>query len=239
MEDIEIISKVFNINNIQADKNQIEQLYKFYQLLIEYNKTINLTSITEITDVSVKHFADCLIYNNQYKQNSTVCDIGCGAGFPSIPLKILRPDLNITMVDSLQKRINFLNTVIKELNLTNISTIHSRAQELTQHNVSRETFDYCITRAVSKLNIIAEYCLPFTKLGGKMFAYKALSYKEELQSSLKAIEMLGGKYNKTVNINLLTLNNEVLTRNLIIIDKTRKTDKKYPRQKNLIEKNPL
>ena len=163
MQNFEIIKELFNKNNIILNNKQIEQFEQYYNLLTEYNKVINLTAITEIHEVVTKHFIDSVINYKFYKENSTICDIGSGAGFPGIPLKIIRQDLNVTLVDSLNKRINFLNTVIQQLELSNINTIHTRAQELQQF-VPRETFDYTISRAVASLNILLEFGLPLVKL---------------------------------------------------------------------------
>lgn len=240
MQNLEIIKETLNSNNILATDEQLLKLNKFYELLIEYNKNINLTAITDINEVALKHFADSLININYYKQNSTLCDIGSGAGFPGLPIAIMRPDLKITLVDSLQKRINFLNIVIKELNLTNISTIHSRAQDLQQNNIKRESFDYTTARAVAKLNILAEYCLPFTKINGEMIAFKSNNTIEEIQTATTALNKLGGKVKEILHFDLKnTTNNEVLNRNIIIIEKIKNTPTNYPRPKNKIQLNPL
>ena len=240
MQNLEIIKETLNSNNILATDEQLLKLNKFYELLIEYNKNINLTAITDINEVALKHFADSLININYYKQNSTLCDIGTGAGFPGLPIAIMRPDLKIALVDSLQKRINFLNIAIKELNLTNITTIHSRAQDLQQNNIKRESFDYTTARAVAKLNILAEYCLPFTKINGKMMAFKSNNTIEETQTATTALNKLGGKVKEILHFDLKnTTNNEVLNRNIIIIEKIKNTPTNYPRPKNKIQLNPL
>ena len=240
MQNLEIIKETLNSNNILATDEQLLKLNKFYELLIEYNKNINLTAITDINEVALKHFADSLININYYKQNSTLCDIGSGAGFPGLPIAIMRPDLKITLVDSLQKRINFLNVVIAELNLTNITTIHSRAQDLQQNNIKRESFDYTTARAVAKLNILAEYCLPFTKINGEMIAFKSNNTTEEIQTATTALNKLGGKVKEILHFDLKnTTNNEVLNRNIIIIEKIKNTPTNYPRPKNKIQLNPL
>ena len=240
MQNLEIIKETLNSNNILATDKQLLKLNKFYELLIEYNKNINLTTITDINEVALKHFADSLININYYKQNSTLCDIGSGAGFPGLPIAIMRPDLKITLVDSLQKRINFLNVVIEELNLTNITTIHSRAQDLQQNNIKRESFDYTTARAVAKLNILAEYCLPFTKINGEMIAFKSNNTTEEIQTATTALNKLGGKVKEILHFDLKnTTNNEVLNRNIIIIEKIKNTPTNYPRPKNKIQLNPL
>ena len=235
-----IIKNTLQTNNISATESQIDKLLKYYNLLIEFNKNINLTAITDPYDVSLKHFADSLVNISYYKENSTLCDIGTGAGLPGIPIAIFRPDLQIILVDSLLKRINFLNIVIKELKLNNTKTIHTRAQELPQNGISRETFDYVIARAVAKLNILAEYCLPFVKLKGEMIAFKATSLEEEISTANQAINKLGGKLKEIQTFSLKnTQINELLERKIIIISKTKATPTNYPRLKNKILTSPL
>lgn len=234
-----IIKTTLNNNNIYPDDEQLTKLRKFYDLVIEYNKSINLTAITDPVEFACKHFADSLLNYTHFNQNATLCDIGTGAGFPGIPLKIMRPDLQITLVDSLNKRINFLNIVITELKLTNITTIHSRAQELPLHNVSRETFDYVVSRAVAQLNILSELCLPYVAIGGEMIAYKSTNYQNELENSQNALSILGGKLVQNFSINLIDLNNNTIPRNLLIIKKQNSTPDLYPRGKNKILSKPL
>ncbi len=239
MQQLQRIADILGRNNIRVTQTQLEQLSRFYDLVIRYNQEFNITAITELDDFACKHFADCLLGFDYFKQSSTLCDIGTGGGFPGIPLKIVRPDLTITLVDSLQKRVNFLNSVITELGLTNITAIHSRAQELPQHNVPRETFDYVVSRAVAQLNILSELCLPFVKIGGEMIAYKSQNAQNELNNSQKAIDLLGGKLLAVDEYNLITFTNESLERNLIHIKKITQTPTKYPRPKNKITTNPL
>lgn len=239
MQQKDIIFDILAKNNITVTTQQLDQLSKFYEMVIHYNQQFNLTSITEITEFACKHFADSLLNYNYYAKNSTLCDIGTGGGFPGIPLKILRPDLEITLVDSLQKRINFLNTVITELNLSGIKAIHSRAQELPQQNVSRETFDYVVSRAVAQLNILTELCLPFVKINGEMIAFKSQTTQEELNNAKNAISILGGEVIKTDCIKLQDEHNTNYQRTFIHIKKISKTDDKYPRPKNKIAQKPL
>ncbi len=239
MQQLDIISTVLDQNNISVSSQQLEQLSKFYDLVVYYNQQFNLTSITEIKEFACKHFADSLLNYDYYKSNSSLCDIGTGGGFPGIPLKIMRPDLDITLVDSLQKRVNFLNTAISELGLTNIRAIHSRAQELPQQNVSRETFDYVISRAVAQLNILTELCLPFVKISGEMIAFKSLTTTDELNNAQNAIAVLGGDVLNIDSFNLKSFDNGIYQRNLIHIRKVFPTDSRYPRQKNKIIQKPL
>lgn len=238
MNNKELLLNLFKKYRIELNDTQIEQFLKYYAILIETNKNLNLTAITDFEEVVVKHFIDSSINYNYYKQNSSLCDIGSGAGFPGIPLKILRPDMNITLVDSLNKRINFLNNVINELKLNKITTIHTRAQELPQNNVSRETFDYTTARAVAPLNILAEYCIPFTKIYGEFIALKATKTQEEIEQAQNALQKLNSKI---INIETyqLALKNEIFTRNIIYIKKLNKTNVIYPRSKNIIKNKPL
>ena len=237
MQNFEIIKELFNKNNIILNNKQIEQFEQYYNLLTEYNKVINLTAITEIHEVVTKHFIDSVINYTFYKENSTICDIGSGAGFPGIPLKIIRPDLNITLVDSLNKRINFLNTVIQQLELSNINTIHTRAQELQQF-VPRETFDYTISRAVASLNILLELCIPYTKTDGQMIAFKGNNIENDIKTAQNALKTLNSNIHEIKEYKILG-NNETFTRNIIYITKEKSTNPIYPRNKNKIELKPL
>lgn len=239
MHELEIISKTLCDNNIELSHNQLQQLLTYYELVTKYNKVFNITTITDIVDFSCKHFADSLLNYQYYTKNSSVCDIGTGGGFPGIPLKIARPDLEIVLVDSLSKRVNFLNSVINELDLKNIIAIHSRAQELTLHNVSRETFDYTVSRAVSRLNVLCEYCLPFLKNNGEMLAFKALDIENELKQAEQAILILGGDAPQVFDYILKDLNNNHFERNIVSIKKIKQTPSKYPRLKDKILKQPL
>jgi len=249
MTNFEIISQTLLDNNFQLQVEQINKLEKFYDLLIDYNTKINLTSITDIYEVSLKHFVDSLFHMKHYKENSTVLDIGTGAGFPGIPLAIARSDLQITLVDSLNKRVDFLNLVIKELDLQNVKAFHSRAQEFCTKEY-REKFDYCIARAVAPLNILLELCLPFVAINGEFVGYKSLSLENELKEADFAINTLGGKL---ITISKYMLNtkllntiypqkleyNEPITRNIVEISKIKHTKTIYPRLKNIIKLNPL
>ena len=248
----------FTENGIIITIPMAEQFETYYKMMIEYNNHTNLTAITEPSEVICKHFVDSCVPHFIFKNNSTVCDIGAGAGFPSIPLKIIRPDLKMTMIDSLQKRVTFLNEVISALGLKNISAIHSRAQEFAL--VKREQFDYTVARAVAQLNALVEYCLPLTKIGGQFIAYKSQSVHLELCKANQAITVLGGrldnifttdlilnpKYkleseNKTEDNNKIEnkVDSELLERNIVVINKVISTPKQFPRQKDKILKNPL
>ncbi len=237
MEDITLIKELFKNNGILINDEQATKFDKYYQFLIEYNKNINLTSITEYNEVIVKHFVDCVLNYKHYTKNATVCDIGTGAGFPGVPLKIMRPDLNITLVDSLNKRIAFLNNLTKLLQLDNLTAIHTRAQELQQF-VSHETFDYTITRAVAPLNELIELCIPYTKVNGELVALKSLKINDEIQNSKNAFNQLNCKLERIDNF-VLKLNNTDYKRSVVYILKTDITPKQFPRPKNKIKTNPL
>ena len=228
------INNVFSKHNITLTQKQTEDFYKYYSLLIEWNKKFNLTAITEQTEVIVKHFLDSVICYNLLPQDSKIIDIGAGAGFPSFPLKILRPDLKITLIDSVNKKVTFQQEVIKQLNFKNAEAIHTRAEDLAKNIKYRETFDACVSRAVAQLNTLAEYSLPFIKIGGKMFAYKANEIEEELNNSTKALSLLGGKIKE-----IKTFDVDNVDRKIIIINKNSITPNKYPRPGNKPRLMPL
>ena len=236
MQEILKIKQLFAQNNLKLDTMQAEQFYKYYSLLIKANKVMNLTAITDFEDVIVKHFIDSIINCTHFSACASVCDIGTGAGFPGIPLKIMRPDLKITLVDSLNKRITFLNDVINALNLKDITAIHTRAQEL-QQIVPRETFDYTISRAVAPLNILLELCIPYTKLSGEMVAYKGNNIALEIDSAKNALKVLNSTIKTTEEYQIV--GKEQYSRNIIYITKIDHTNSKYPRQKNKITQTPL
>lgn len=215
---------------------EYEKLFEiYYNELVEYNEKVNLTAITEREDVYIKHFYDSCLSSEFIPQNAKIVDIGTGAGFPGVPLKIIRNDIDLHLVDSLNKRITFLNYLSQCLNIK-YSTYHSRAEEFSTNIKYRESFDICVSRAVAKLNTLAEYCLPLVKIGGAFIAYKAGDIDEELKESLKAIQILGGEIKEIKKINLP---NNTGDRTLIIIKKIKNTPKKYPRNKNLPKLTPI
>ena len=232
-----LIDAAANIG-VHLDSIQTNQFLLYYDMLVEKNKVMNLTAITEFDDVLLKHFIDSLSLINAFDLNkkSKIIDVGTGAGFPGIPLKIAFPDLNITLMDSLNKRINFLNEVINALELSGISALHARAEELGKSMEYRESFDLCVSRAVAKLSILSEYCLPFVKPGGKFISYKAGNVSEEIQESVKALSILGGEYNKMEEF---VLPQTDIKRTLVIINKVKATPKKYPRASGKPVKEPL
>lgn len=209
---------------------QIKQRFeKYYELLIQWNEKFNLTAITEKTAVEIKHFADSLAASEIIK--GKVIDIGAGAGFPSIPLKIVNPSLYITMIDSSNKRVTFLKEVIEQLGLEKAEAMHSRAEDLKE----RECFDFAVARAVAPLSTLAEYLIPFVKKGGKMIAYKSDNIEEEMKEAKTAIKILGGTKKEVIKI---PLDSETV-RSLVIVTKGRPTPKKYPRGANKPRLNPL
>ena len=225
------IKDVYKIND-----NQELKFKKYLNLLVEWNNKINLTSITEENDIILKHFIDSLTASEYIPDNSKIIDIGTGAGFPGIPLKIYNETYNITLLDSLNKRVNFLNTVIEELELKNISAIHGRAEEFGHNTLYREKYDIAISRAVSNLSTLVEYMLPFIKKDGLCICMKGPNIKEEIDNSKNALKRLGGKIIKIEEFNLP---NTDIKRNIIIIKKILNTDNKYPRKAGIPNKNPL
>lgn len=226
------MEELFKKYNIDVDEQKMLLFNNYYVDLIEKNKVMNLTAITDKTDVYVKHFIDSVLPLKNIKNNSKILDVGTGAGFPGIPLKILNDTLNITLLDSLNKRINFLNEEIEKLGLSNIKAIHGRAEDYV--NVSRETFDYVVSRAVARLNTLLEYCLPYLKIGGYFIAYKSLDSEQEIVEAKNALKILGGEIEKNDKIDL-----EGNERTLIYIKKVKNTPKKYPRPQNKPKTQPL
>lgn len=222
---------------IQLTDIQLEQLEKYFRLLIEWNEKINLTAITDELGVAVKHFADSLALFNyvDIPENSTIIDVGTGAGFPGIVLKIARPDLKLTLLDSLQKRLNFLDSVLSELSI-DATLIHSRAEDGGQDINLRESFDFVVSRAVARLNVLAEYCLPYTRLSGSFIALKGPDAENEIADGRKAIQTLGGKIK---NIHSFSLALDGGDRTIVEIEKIVPTPDKYPRSYGKIKAKPL
>ena len=224
--------------HITLTEQQLWQFTRFYELLNEWNKVMNLTAITEWEEVLSKHFLDSvsIVKVADFSKVQTVLDLGTGAGFPGIPLKILFPDKKFVLLDSLNKRIKFLDTVVNELGLTNIELIHGRAEDFAKKKEYREQFDLCVSRAVANLSTLSEYCIPYVKKNGHFISYKAVSAGEELASAEKAIGVLGGEL---VNTKEFLLPDSDITRAFIVIKKERNTSPKYPRKAGLPAKEPL
>lgn len=230
----EEIEKAFLKQNIKLNQEQKEKFYNYYNLLLEWNQKFNLTAITERQEVIYKHFLDSVSAYNKLEKNSYILDVGAGAGFPSLPLKILRPDLKVVMLDSVNKKITFLQEVIKNLKLDNVKALHTRAEDLAQKEEYRENFDYVVSRAVSKLNTLCEYTLPFLKQNGELIAYKSVDSEQEIEESKNALNILGGKVIEVEDVSY-----EDNNRKLIVVLKTFKTPNKYPRGGNKPRLQPL
>ena len=221
---------------ITLNEEQIQQFYRYMQMLIEWNEKINLTAITDPEEIILKHFIDSLTIANKIKENSSIIDIGTGAGFPGIPLKIYNNTYKILLVDSLQKRVNFLNEVIEEIKLKDIEAIHGRAEELGNKKEYRENFDYATSRAVANLSTLVEYLMPFVKIDGECICMKGSNIEEELENAKDAINLLGGKIVKKESFDLANTDNK---RTIIEIKKEKNTPKKYPRKAGVPSKNPI
>ena len=226
--------------NIELDREQQEKFHQFYELLVEWNKVMNLTAITELEDVIYKHFIDSLSLVMAVKEigerESNLIDVGTGAGFPGIPLKIIFPKISVVLLDSLNKRVRFLHEVIEKLNLTEIEAVHGRTEDFGQDRIYREKFDYCVSRAVANMATLAEYCIPFVKTGGVFVAYKSGKIQEEMERGKKAVEIFGGE---VVNIEKFVLAGTDAERELVVVKKVRKTDKRYPRKAGVPGKEPI
>ena len=239
MEKNEWINKMENQLSelgLKFSMKQINKYLEYMNLLIEENKNMNLTAITQPEEVLTKHFIDSLTILKYCKEGESIIDVGTGAGFPGIPLNLSNKNLNIMLIDSLNKRVQFLEKVIKELKLDNIKAIHTRAEDMAKQKEYREQFDIATSRAVASLNVLLEYLLPFVKVGGKCICMKGSNIKEEINSSKKALEILGGKIEK---IEEITLPNTDMKRNIIIVKKVKGTPSKYPRKAGIPSKNPI
>ncbi len=223
---------------ITLNDRQINQFLEYYELLVEWNQKINLTAITEYQEVLKKHFVDSVSLVKAYdlKKPVDMIDVGTGAGFPGLALKIAFPDLQVVLLDSLNKRISFLEIVIERLKLSGVKTIHGRAEDFARSDGFRESFDLCVSRAVANLSTLSEYCLPFVKVGGMFISYKSEKVMEEAPSAQNAIILLGGRVANRIEFQLPDSD---IYRSLFVIEKIKRTPLKYPRRAGLPGKEPL
>lgn len=236
--DISLFEKSLQEFDVVLSEKQVKQFLKYYELLVEWNSFMNLTAITDYDEVIQKHFVDSLSLIKAYNISKSInmIDIGTGAGFPGVPLKIAFPNLKVTLLDSLNKRVKFLNKVIDQLGLTDIEAIHGRAEDFAKPELLREKYDLCVSRAVANLSTLSELCLPFVKPGGKFISYKSEKISEEMRSAEFAIQTLGGMVEKQVEFQIPYSD---IYRNLFVIEKIKATPKKYPRKAGLPAKEPL
>ena len=227
-------AKKFNIN---LNDEQLKKFNVYMDFLLEYDSHTNLTTIIDPNEIMIKHFLDSFVLNKfvEIPKNAKIIDVGTGAGFPGVPMKIFREDINLTLVDSLNKRIKFLNLLMEKTNLK-AEIIHCRAEELSHNNKYREKYDFAVSRAVAPLNVLCEYCLPYVKVDGFFIALKGSNVDEEIQNSQQAIKFLGGKIKK---IEAFELPENKGFRNILIIEKIKEISKKYPRSNAKISKFPL
>jgi len=234
----EELAKAATEYGISLSDTQMEQYNRYFELLVEWNEKINLTAITEPKEVAIKHMIDSITAydENLFKDGTTVIDVGTGAGFPGLPLKIFCPEIKLTLMDSLNKRIKFLQTVVEELGLKNVECVHARAEEGARNKKYRESFDIAVSRAVARLPILCEYCLPFVKKGGHFTALKGMQYHDEADEAAKAIKVMGGSKTEIRPVKLPELDDK---RAVITITKTMPTPKAYPRKAGTPTKNPI
>lgn len=230
-----LLKELADIIEIGLTEKQISDFMNYKKMLIETNKYMNLTAIVEDKEVILKHFIDSLTINKYIGNNSSLIDVGTGAGFPGIPIKIIRDDVDVTLLDSLNKRLKFLNEVIKELGLKKIKTVHGRAEDLAHQVEFREKFDHVTARAVANLSTLAEFCLPFVKVGGCFICMKG-TLSEELDEAKKAIDILGGEI---VSVDRFLLPGTDIERNIVVIEKKKETANKYPRKAGTPAKEPI
>ena len=239
-KDFSQLKKDLNEFGIELTAEMEEQFLLYYNMLIEWNSFMNLTAITDFDEVLKKHFTDSVslirAIPDLAEKRFKVIDVGTGAGFPGIPLKIVFPNISVVLLDSLNKRVNFLNEVISKLQLTDITAMHGRAEDFAQNKEYRESFDLCVSRAVANLATLSEYCLPFVKKNGRFISYKSEKVSEEFEVSGKAISVLGGEYENQVTFELPDSD---IYRNLFVIKKKSATPGKYPRKAGLPSKEPI
>ncbi|MDN3956686.1 16S rRNA (guanine(527)-N(7))-methyltransferase RsmG [Sporolactobacillus laevolacticus] len=235
---MELLEELLHEQNIELTEAQSHQFQLYYEMLIDWNERMNLTAITDRNEVMIKHFFDSLTPSFYFslKETLTLCDVGSGAGFPGIPLKILFPELKLTIVDSLKKRLTFLQAVVDKLGLSDVTLCHDRAEDFARRSGIRESFDLVTARAVAKLSVLSEYCLPLVHQGGSFIALKGMNADEEVQQAENAIKRLGGKM---IHVISLELPEDSGKRSLVQIDKIAPTPAKYPRKPGVPTKSPL
>lgn len=223
---------------LQLSREQYDKFIDYMKLLQEWNEKINLTAIVEDEEIIKKHFIDSIkaFNRDEFKNANNLIDVGTGAGFPGLPIAIMKEDLKVTLLDSLNKRVNFLNTVVNKLGLTNVTTIHSRAEDGARDKNLREKFDIATSRAVANMSVLSEFCLPYVKIGGSFIALKGPSVDQEINESLNAIKILGGELVEICEVNI---EGTELRHNLVVVKKLKECAKIYPRKAGTITKNPL
>lgn len=239
MELNEFSNKIIDLANkidIKLNNDEVQQFYEYMNLLISWNEKINLTAITEPNEIILKHFIDCILIHKYVKDFSNIIDVGTGAGFPGIPLSIVNNKCKVILMDSLNKRIKFLDEVSNKLNCKNIDTIHARAEELARDKEYRENFDCATSRAVASLNVLLEYMLPFVKVNGYCICMKGSNIEEEIENAKKAVDILGGKIE---NVITYKLPDSDVGRSVVIIKKIKQTQNKYPRKAGTPSKEPI
>jgi 16S rRNA (guanine527-N7)-methyltransferase len=238
LEYFDILNKASNNEGLEYNEKKHGQFMRYKDLIKEWNEKVNLTAIKEDEEIVKKHFIDSMkVFKfDKLKDAKSVIDIGTGGGFPGIPMKIMKPEINIVLLDSLNKRIKFLNEVIKELNLEGIKAIHGRAEDFAQEVEYRGKFDVAVSRAVANLTVLSEFCIPYVKVGGYFVAMKGPAVEEEIKQSKNAIRMLGGRVE---HIEKVQIEDSDLNHNLVIISKISETNKKYPRKAGMVTKSPL
>lgn len=238
MQYFDMLNEACESMGLSFDEEKYNKFIKYKDLVKEWNQKINLTAITDDEEIIKKHFIDSIkVFNCDYVKNAkSIIDIGTGGGFPGIPMKIVKEDSKMVLLDSLNKRINFLNEVINELNLPNIKTIHGRAEDYAQTAEYRQRFDLAVSRAVANLTVLLEFCLPYVKVGGHFVALKGPAIDEEIKDAETALKLLGGKIEAIIEVDI---EGSDLKHNLLVVKKVKDTPKKYPRKAGMVTKNPL
>ncbi len=238
MEYFDMLNEACQSMGLSFDEEKYNKFIKYKDLIKEWNQKINLTAITDDEEIIKKHFIDSIkVFNCDYVKNAkSIIDIGTGGGFPGVPMRIVKEDSKMVLLDSLNKRINFLNEVINDLNLSNIKTIHGRAEDFAHTAEYRQRFDLAVSRAVANLTVLLEFCLPYVKVGGYFVALKGPAIEEEIKAAEGALKALGGKIEKIIEVDI---EGSDLKHNLLVVKKVKDTPKKYPRKAGMVTKNPI